>query len=294
MHDGQNLFDVITSFLGEWEVDETLNDLYDEGYFVPIVVGIDNGSQHRTDEYTPWFNPDYGGGQGSLYMEFIVETLKPYIDENYRTLPGRESTGLWGSSLGGLISQYGVFKYQDVFSKGGIYSPSYWWSDSVWTFTAEAGIQHEIKLWQMTGSLEGGSMVPNTLGMHDMLSDMGMDEENLSTSIVEGGEHNEQLWREDFEEAYLWLFHSFANDVREYREKENLVVYPNPASDEIRIPNTMERIEQVRVMDLTGRMVFESPGKNTNSIELKGLGSGVYFIEIQTEEKIYQGKFLKK
>jgi predicted alpha/beta superfamily hydrolase len=294
MHDGQNLFDVITSFLGEWEVDETLNDLYDEGYFVPIVVGIDNGSQHRTDEYTPWINPEYGGGQGSLYMEFIVETLKPYIDENYRTLPGRESTGLWGSSLGGLISEYGLLKYQEVFSKGGIYSPSYWWSDSVWTFTADMGIQHEIKIWQMTGSLEGGSMVPQTWDMDELLTNMGLDEEHLSTTIVEGGEHNEQLWREDFEEAYLWLFHSFANDVREYRKKENLVVYPNPANEEIRIPDTMEGIEQIRIVDLTGRMVFESRRKNTNPIELKGLVPGVYFIEIQTKKKVYQGKFLKE
>jgi hypothetical protein len=107
MHDGQNLFDASTSFVGEWEVDETLNDLFDEGYKVPIVVGIDNGGTERINEYTPWVNPGYGGGQGNLYLEFIVETLKPHIDQYYRTLPGRDHTAIWGSSLGGLISQYG-------------------------------------------------------------------------------------------------------------------------------------------------------------------------------------------
>ncbi len=53
MHDGQNLFDAATSFAGEWEVDESLNDLFADGKDVPIVVGIDNGGGNRIDEYTP-------------------------------------------------------------------------------------------------------------------------------------------------------------------------------------------------------------------------------------------------
>jgi hypothetical protein len=62
MHDGQNLFDAATSFAGEWEVDETLNELAGQGIAVPIVVGIDNGGTDRVGEYTPWINPAYGGG----------------------------------------------------------------------------------------------------------------------------------------------------------------------------------------------------------------------------------------
>ncbi len=89
MHDGQNLFDAITSFSGEWEVDETLNKLAAEGKRVPLVVGIDNGGADRISEYTPWSNTQYGGGDGEKYMKFIVETLKPYIDQHYRTLPDR-------------------------------------------------------------------------------------------------------------------------------------------------------------------------------------------------------------
>ncbi|MFN2396927.1 MAG: alpha/beta hydrolase-fold protein, partial [Bacteroidales bacterium] len=108
MHDGQNLFDVETSFMGEWEVDETLNDLAARGYNVPIVVGIDNGGNHRANEYLPYFFSNLNaGGEGDEYMEFIVETLKPFIDNEYRTLPDRENTGIIGSSLGGVISLYG-------------------------------------------------------------------------------------------------------------------------------------------------------------------------------------------
>jgi len=50
MHDGQNLFDNLTSFSGEWKVDETLNLLAGQGNRVPIVVGIDNGGGDRIGE----------------------------------------------------------------------------------------------------------------------------------------------------------------------------------------------------------------------------------------------------
>ena len=77
MHDGQNIFDASTSFSGEWSVDETLNDLFDKGDKGVIVIGIENGGVVRTEEYTVWKHPTYGGGKGEAYIDFIVETLKP-------------------------------------------------------------------------------------------------------------------------------------------------------------------------------------------------------------------------
>ncbi|MBV6655616.1 MAG: alpha/beta hydrolase, partial [Mameliella sp.] len=77
MHDGQNLFDAATAAFGEWEVDESLNALFQDGDPGVIVVGIDNGGGLRLNEYSPWINPSYGGGEGAAYVDFIVETLKP-------------------------------------------------------------------------------------------------------------------------------------------------------------------------------------------------------------------------
>jgi predicted alpha/beta superfamily hydrolase len=292
MHDGQNLFDASTSYLGEWEVDETLNDLFEAGYHVPIVVGIDNGGMERGNEYTPWVNEEYGGGQGELYMQFIVETLKPHIDEIFRTLAGRESTAVWGSSLGGLISFYGIMAYQEVFSKAGVYSPSYWWSDTVWTFTAEAGIQDELKLYQMTGELEGGTMVPNTWAMDELLKSMGMGEDELSTTIVEEGEHNEALWRDDFEHAYLWLFHSFANAVDD-RPVRKLVLYPNPAADRIRLPVTLTQTDRIVVYALQGKKIHPEGPVYGGSIDITGYAPGIYCLEVVSEDAVYRGKFVK-
>ena len=83
LQDGQNMFDNLTSFAGEWGVDEALNQLAAGGQDPTgcIVVAVDNGP-NRLDEYSPWNNPQFGGGQGDLYVNFLVQTLKPYIDSN--------------------------------------------------------------------------------------------------------------------------------------------------------------------------------------------------------------------
>ena len=206
MHDGQNLFDQATAFAGEWEVDEALNALHQQGKKVPLVVGIDNGGTQRIAEYTPWSNPQYGGGDGDRYATFIVETLKPWIDENYRTLPGREHTAVMGSSLGGLISFYIAHKYQDVFGMAGVFSPSFWFSDSVYKFASETGKLADVKYYIMGGTNESASLVPSMQAMVDTLLGMGVNPSNVHLKTVPGGQHNEALWRSQFREAYEWLF----------------------------------------------------------------------------------------
>lgn len=295
MHDGQNLFDTYTSFAGEWQVDETLNDLFDEGYQVPIVIGIDNGGAERINEYTPWPNPNYGGGMGSLYIQFIVETLKPAIDDSMRTLPDRESTGLWGSSLGGLISHYGALKHQDVFGKAGIYSPSYWFSDSVWMFTQQMGHEYDMMLYQMTGSLEGGTMVEDTWKMNDTLASLGFGSDELLTKIIPGGQHNEALWASDFAEAYLWLFESYANGIRDFYSVKSLNVFPNPVVDRFMIQHE-ENISSGRIViyNALGSIVLEREYKPNEQMELKNFDAGMYIIEITTPESLYRGKIIKR
>jgi predicted alpha/beta superfamily hydrolase len=116
MHDGQNLFDAATSFAGEWEVDETLVRLAGEG-IEPIVVGIPNAGEGRFTEYTPyrgrrgWANG--GGARG--YVRWLASTVKPAIDEAWPTRPGREDTGIMGSSLGGLVSLWAAVQEPGTF-----------------------------------------------------------------------------------------------------------------------------------------------------------------------------------
>jgi len=206
MQDGQNLFDNATAFAGEWAVDETMNKLAQEQDLKMIVVGIDNGSQHRMDEYSPWKNKIYGGGKGDAYLKFIVETLKPKIDSSFRTKLQPKDTGIMGSSMGGLISFYGAFKYPNIFGKVGVFSPSFWFSDKVIDFTKKQSKNSKVKTYFLMGSKEGDSAVEAMEKVITTMKKSGFKKKNLYKKIVEGGKHNETLWRNEFEEAIDWLF----------------------------------------------------------------------------------------
>jgi len=291
MHDGQNLFDAATSFAGEWEVDETLNDLFADGKDVPIVVGIDNGGGDRIDEYTPWPNQNYGGGDGDLYTQFIVETLKPYIDENYRTKPDRENTGVMGSSLGGLISHYISIKYQDVFSMSGIFSPSYWFNDSVYDFTFNTGKLHDMNLYIMGGSAESGGLVDEMMAMTDTLMAAGFQEDEMALKVVPGGQHNEALWRQEFGDAYNWLFldNSSGTDLNMLNTTPKLRIVNGQAilQDEY-ITDT--GFYTMNIFSIIGQKKFEGKIRNGEPLNIPRLPLGVYIIRLSNTDFSYSTK----
>jgi predicted alpha/beta superfamily hydrolase len=207
MHDAQNLFDAATSYAGEWEVDETLNKLYEKTGKGFIVVGIENGGEERLNEYTPWKNEKYGGGKGAIYIDFIVNTLKPYIDDHYRTKKQQKHTGLIGSSLGGLISYYGGLEYPKTFGKIGALSTSFWFSEKVVDFTEEKGNLKKVKLFLLVGGKEGDDTDKDTQKMEKLLLKTGFNPKNLKTKINPDGQHNEAFWRSEFSAVVSWLYH---------------------------------------------------------------------------------------
>ena len=220
MHDAQNIFDKTTSYSGEWNVDETLDKLFKEKNLKLIVVGIDNGGEKRLDEYAPWKNDKYGGGEGDAYLDFVVNTLKPFIDTNYKTLKNEDNTGIIGSSMGGLISHYAALKFPDVFGKIGVYSPAFWFSPQIKDFTKANGQIKDTKMYFLAGGNEGADagfdeINQTVLGMNaiiDILDEQGFPKENIKSEIIPQGKHNEELWRTNFEKTILWLFQDKINE----------------------------------------------------------------------------------
>jgi predicted alpha/beta superfamily hydrolase len=201
MHDAQNLFDAKTSFSGEWNVDEKLDSLKAQ----VIVVGIEHGNEKRIDELTPFKNEKYGGGNADNYLDFIVKTLKPHIDATYRTKPKAKNTIIMGSSLGGLVSYYAILKYPETFGKAGIFSPSFWFSNNIYTLTEQA-TKIKTKIYFLCGDKESDDMVRDMTKMERLLDIKRCYCLHLTKSkIVKGGEHNEKLWRDGFVKAVLWL-----------------------------------------------------------------------------------------
>jgi predicted alpha/beta superfamily hydrolase len=295
MHDGQNLFDDSTSYAGEWHVDETLNDLYQQGFKVPIVIGIEHGGDKRLAELTPWPHVGYGGGDGDLYMEFIVETLKPYVDAHYRTLTEREYTGIMGSSLGGLVTHYGALKYQEVFSKAGVYSPSFWFSDSVWSFTREMGHRDAMRVYMMCGGAEGQGTINDMTDMQDSLLANGFSEDELSLTVIPGGQHNETLWSSDFGNAYKWLFASYTNEIKEPVKNNIIRLFPNPAGNILTLPEDFPgRCDSLEVVGMDGAIVLIISPFSGKQVDISKLPPGLYLVSVNVSGKYYQGKVIKK
>lgn len=206
MHDGQNVFDLARSYAGEWEVDETLNRLSIEKDFNIIVVAIDNGNDKRISEYSPWSNPEYSKGEGDAYLEFIINTLKPEIDNKYRTKKSSKNTAIMGSSMGGLISHYAALKYPNVIGKAGVFSPSFWYSNESFEFTEKHAKLKNTKMYYLVGDSEGEGMVEDVEKTVNILKNNNFSENNIQTKIVLKGIHSESFWKTEFERAILWLF----------------------------------------------------------------------------------------
>ena len=207
LQDAQNLFDDATSYAGEWQADETLNKIFEKTGKSVIVVGIDNGGEKRIEELSPFKNAKYGGGNGENYVKFIVETLKPYIDKNYRTKSCKKHTTIGGSSLGALISVYAAVKYPETFGKVLAFSSAFWFNaKELNEFISSSKVNlKQQKHYFIQGKHEDEDMEEQTNRVIENLKSKNVKPKNIFLKIDEDGKHNEMYWRREFEGAVLWL-----------------------------------------------------------------------------------------
>lgn len=153
MLDGQNVFDASTSFIGvEWGLDEAAETGIASSKLRPCIIVAVYNSSNRFDEYTPYHDAEHGGGEADKFMRFLLETLKPHIDKEYRTKPDREHTALAGSSLGGLLSLYAATKHHDTFQTFGVVAPSLQWAEfRILRELETAQLPKDLRLWIEVG-----------------------------------------------------------------------------------------------------------------------------------------------
>ena len=231
MHDGQMLFDASTTWNHqEWQVDEVMGKLMEQGKIRRcIVVGISN-TDDRLTEYFPaktWQYVAEADRQktnlekltADAYLKFIVEELKPYIDETYQPLTSREHTFMMGSSMGGLISLYALCEYPQVF--GGVACLSSHLSMDL----LPNGVKGEIwatgfrdyvgaRLPEANTSLiymdHGTKDFDADYGPYQELLDSairskGWDKEHYMSLVFEGDGHNETCWASRLDQPLLFL-----------------------------------------------------------------------------------------
>jgi len=213
MHDGQNLFDAYTGFAGEWGIDETIGALMDLGYGGSIVVGIDNSSD-RLNELSPsWPRSSAGSAyiknpSGEKYASFIVDVVKPYLDANFNTNPSRETTGIGGSSMGGVMSFFMALQYPDVFGYGMLFSTAMYVYEANMseTFIASKNVSATFnpRLYIYAGGQEP-TITRYVDDIKNALIDVGYLSSHINTHIDPNRGHNEAAWAHYFPIAYRWL-----------------------------------------------------------------------------------------
>jgi predicted alpha/beta superfamily hydrolase len=211
MQDGQNLFDPQTSFIkgNYWRMGETADALIAAGEVEPVIIaGIYNAGDRRIDEYTPGKDKRLGGGHADAYGTMLVEKLKPFVDAQYRTLPGPAHCGLGGSSLGGLVTLYLGLRYPGVFSRLAVISPSVWWRRRA-ILPAVAGLSQKpaLRIWLDIGAKESQRAVPDARALRDGLISKGWRlGADLAYFEAEDGEHTESAWAQRVGPMLRFLF----------------------------------------------------------------------------------------
>ena len=203
MQDGQNLFSEKTAAFGEWGVDECLDSLQQKTGKEYIVVGIDHGGDKRLTEYNPYDTDKYGTGEGKQYVDFLLNTLKPFIDNKFRTIKDYAHTAIAGSSMGALISLYAIIQYPKTFGAAGIFSPSLWIAPQIYEDAQAAKWTNLPRFYLYAGSKEGETTVPDIKRMYELIA--AKNNYDIQEIVYPLGQHNEAYWRKEFANFYQWL-----------------------------------------------------------------------------------------
>ena len=198
MFDGHNVFfDEDATYGKSWG----MNKFMQEAQKDLIIVGVEcnHEGNRRLVEYSPFSyeNASMGKirGKGNVYMNWLINTLKPYIDKEYRTLPDRKNTIIAGSSMGGLMALYGATVYNHIFQRGACLSPSLWIAPGkVLEMVARAQIRRDTCIYIDYGELEMFNHAANGEAMISTVHLLMTKRVNLALRIVPGGNHSEASW----------------------------------------------------------------------------------------------------
>ena len=198
MFDGHNVFfDEDATYGQSWRMKDYMDSFGKE--LIIVAVECNHEGNRRLVEYSPlsFRNNTLGTirGRGRTYMDWLVNELKPYIDQRLRTLPDRENTYICGSSMGGLMALFAVTEYNHVFQRAACLSPSLWVSPGkVLEMIVRAPIKNDTCIYLDYGSEEMFNHVANQESLISASHMLLTKRVNLTSRIVPGGNHSEASW----------------------------------------------------------------------------------------------------
>ena len=212
MHDGQNVFDPKTAFMGNaWMAGNSLDLSIVTGTTEEVLVAAPYNTPQRMDEYTYIPDPDYGGGKGDLYLDFLESTIIPLTKANFRVDINRDTLGILGSSLGGLISCYAGWTRSDIYGKVGCMSSSFWWDNKDYqTNLITSSTPEKISDTYMdSGDTLGGENWCElyTKNIYDYMLGVGYTADlSVARYVDHGATHSETYWGPRFHYPMEFLY----------------------------------------------------------------------------------------
>ncbi len=205
LQDAQNLFNEKAKY-GNWEIDKKLAVMSEYKIGKIIIIAVEHAEEDRVKEYNVG-KTVLGKGQGKKYIRFVTDTLKPFVDQNFRTKTEREHTGIGGSSMGGLVSIFSGLKNPEVYGKLMIFSPSLWVVPELKINPAKADTA-DTKVYLYAGGNESDTMIEHVNKFQEDLisSEFVKDRMKINLSINVHGTHSETYWSDEFPKAIEWLF----------------------------------------------------------------------------------------
>lgn len=221
MQDGAALFDASLMFNQQtWAMDVAMRKLRQQAQIDDaIIVGIWNNEKYRHSEYFPQKHLAFvrtevrdnfiakalaGKPQSDNYLKFLVNEVKPYVDQHFSTRPDRDHTFVMGSSMGGVISLYAICEYPEVF--GGAAALSTHWighfeNNTEFPLAAFMYLQDHLpdpathRIYMDHGTLELDALY----GAHQAYADelfrlKGFNSQQYLSKVFPGATHNENDW----------------------------------------------------------------------------------------------------
>ena len=200
MFDGHNVFfDTDATYGKSWGMKKYMD--LTKKQFIIVAVECNHEGSSRLQEYSPFnfTNSALGKirGKGRAYFNWLVDTLKPEIDQNFPTIPNRLNTVICGSSMGGLMALYGATAFNHVFQRAACLSPSLWLNPgAVLEFIAKAHIRQDTCIYMDYGSEEMLNHAGNEAALLSTSQLLLTKHVNLTLRIVPGGRHCEASWEQ--------------------------------------------------------------------------------------------------
>lgn len=200
-----------------------------------MIVAIDNLGRDRFLQYMP--QTIYDEAEGDLHagidrelarhnerslvsaqlIDFLTARLKPFVDENYRTLTGPLDTAIFGASMAGVMAGAIFVEAQQAFGRAACMSPNWAIYDerfidypqllSIWPeYFGRLGAPEGRRLWLDHGTeMMDAGMAPHQVNIAERLTQLGWERgRNLQTHVYQA-EHAFAQTAVQMDEVLAWL-----------------------------------------------------------------------------------------